>query len=58
VPTRRKIVRGVPMMLISLGAMLLALVAFIWLYDPDGIQKISHKRSALREENYKLLITE
>jgi hypothetical protein len=38
-PTRRKIVRGVQMMLISLGAMLLAWVAFIWLYDPDRLQK-------------------
>jgi hypothetical protein len=36
------------MMLISLGAMLLAWVAFIWLYDPDDIQKISHERSAPR----------
>ncbi len=34
------------MMLISLGAMLLAWVAFIWLYDPDDLQKISDERSA------------
>jgi len=37
------------MMLISLGAMLLAWVAFIWLYDPDGLKKTPHERSSLRD---------
>lgn len=37
------------MMLISLGAVLLAWVAFIWLYDHDGPQKTAHKRSAPRD---------
>jgi hypothetical protein len=32
------------MMLISLGAMLLAWVAFIWLMDPDGARKPAHSR--------------
>jgi hypothetical protein len=37
------------MMLISLGAMLLSWVAFIWLFDPDGFHKIAHKRPAPRD---------
>ncbi len=37
------------MMLISLGAMLLFWMAFIWLYDPDSLQKTAHERSALRD---------
>lgn len=36
---RRKIVRGVVMMLISVGAMLVAWAAFIWFYDPDGLRR-------------------
>ncbi len=32
------------MMLISLGAMLLGWVAFIWLMDPDDVQKRTHGR--------------
>jgi hypothetical protein len=32
-----KMVRGLQMMLISVGAMLLAWVAFIWFMDPDGV---------------------
>jgi hypothetical protein len=37
------------MMLISVGAMLLAWVAFIWLYDPDGFESNAHERSAMGE---------
>jgi hypothetical protein len=35
-------------MLISLGAMLLSWVAFIWLFDPDGLHNIAHERSVPR----------
>jgi hypothetical protein len=37
------------MMLISVGVMLLVWVAFIWLYDTDGIQKRSRRRPPSRE---------
>lgn len=37
------------MMLISVGAVLLVWVAFIWLYDPDGIQKRPRGRPSSRE---------
>jgi hypothetical protein len=40
-------VRGVQMMLMSIGGVLLAWAAFIWLYDPDGLRERS--RSTLRE---------
>jgi hypothetical protein len=39
--------RGVQMMLISMGGVLLAWAAFIWLYDPDGLRE--PLRPALRE---------
>ncbi|MEZ5764687.1 MAG: hypothetical protein R3D69_10760 [Xanthobacteraceae bacterium] len=38
---RRKIVRGEPMMLMSIGAVLLAWAAFILFYEPDGRRKHS-----------------
>jgi hypothetical protein len=37
------------MMLISVGAMLLVWSAFIWLYDPDDLQRTTHERSVPRE---------
>jgi hypothetical protein len=39
--------RGVQMMLMSMGAGLLAWAAFIWFYDPDGLRERS--RPTLRE---------
>jgi len=51
------IVRGVKMMLISLGVMLLAWAALVWLFEPDGLrlfdpnglQKTTHERQAPRD---------
>lgn len=37
------------MMLISLGAVLIAWVAIIWRYDPEGLQRTAHKRSVPRD---------
>jgi hypothetical protein len=42
------------MMLMSMGAGLLAWAAFIWFYDPDGLRERS--RPTLREADYRFTV--